>query len=154
MSGTKKKRSSKKKLPEEITLEMLPKYVYYNCEDIHNEEKTTKREFFRVDHPKLDKCWSSTKSCKVSIMDKLAQATKVLDDLENDIYPIKTTPALPKYISLVTMREKPHLVFEKREEDKRMCLKMVLPKDYDLHVQLELFNEKIKVKYENYVLNW
>jgi len=154
MIGTKKKRFSKKIIPEGITPEMLPKYVYYNCEEICNEKKTTKREFFRVEHPKLDKSWSTTKSFKVSIIDKLAQATKVVEDLENDIYPTKTTPTLPKYVSLVTMREKPHLVFEKREEDKRLSLKMILPKDYDLHVQLEIFNEKIKGKYEKYVSIW
>lgn len=153
MIGTNKKRFSKKIIPEGITPEMLPKYVYYNCEEIFNEKTTTKREFFRVEHPKLDKSWSTTKSFKVSIIDKLAQATKVVEDLENDIYPTKTTQTLPKYVSLVTMREKPHLVFEKREEDKRLSLKMILPKDYDLHVQLEILNEKIKTKYENYVLN-
>lgn len=153
ISGTNKKRFSKKIIPEGITPEMLPKYVYYNCEEICNEKKTTKREFFRVEHPKLDKSWSTTKSFKVSIIDKLAQATKVVEDLENDIYPTKTTPTLPKYVSLVTTREKPHLVFEKREEDKRLSLKMILPKDYDLHVQIEILNEKIKAKYENYLLN-
>ena len=90
----------------------------------------------------------------MSIIDKLAQATKVVEDLENDIYPTKTTPTLPKYVSLVTMREKPHLVFEKREQDKRLSLKMILPKDYDLHVQIEILNEKIKGKYEKYVSIW
>ena len=154
MIGTKKKRFSKKIIPEGISLEILPKYVYYNSEELYNKDNTKKREFFRVEHPKLDKSWSTTKSFKVSIIDKLAQATKVVEDLENNIYPTKTTPTLPKYVSLVTMREKPHLVFEKREEDKRLSLKMILPKDYDLHVQLEIFNEKIKGKYEKYVSIW
>ena len=154
MIGTKKKRFSKKNIHEGISLEILPKYVYYNSEELYNKDNTKKREFFRVEHPKLDKSWSTTKSFKVSIIDKLAQATKVVEDLENDIYPTKTTPTLPKYVSLVTMREKPHLVFEKREEDKRLSLKMILPKDYDLHVQLEIFNEKIKGKYEKYVSIW
>ena len=113
ISGTNKKRFSKKIIPEGITPEMLPKYVYYNCEEICNEKKTTKREFFRVEHPKLDKSWSTTKSFKVSIIDKLSQATKVVVDLENDIYPTKTTPTLPKYVSLVTTREKPHFYLKK-----------------------------------------
>ena len=127
---------------------MLPKYVYYNCEEICNEKTTTKREFFRVEHQKLDKSWSTTKSFKVSIIDKLAQATKVVEDLENDIYPTKTTPTLPKYVSLVTMREKPHLVFEKRIDGKRLNVKMVLPEEYDLHEQVNILNEKVKAKYE------
>ena len=39
--------------------------------------------------------------------------------LENDIYPDKNEQILPKYVSLVVMREKQHLVFEKREEKLR-----------------------------------
>lgn len=39
---------------------------------------------------------------------------KIVDDLENDIYPNKDTPTLPKYVSLIVMRDKPHLVFEKK----------------------------------------
>ena len=115
----------------------------------YNKEKTKEREFFRVEHPKLDKPWATTQSEKVSILEKLAQANKVVDDLENDIYPEKSEPTLPKYVSLVVTREKPHLVYEKRIVDgKRLNIKMVLSKEYDLHDQLVILNEKIKEKYE------
>ena len=43
---------------------------------------------------------------------------KVVDDLDNNIYPEKEEVQLPKYVSLVNMRGKPHLVFEKKVEDK------------------------------------
>ena len=146
--GTQRERSSKKDLPDGITYEMFKKYVYYNRE-FYNKEKTKEREFFRVEHPKLDKPWATTKSEKVSILEKLAQANKVVDDLENDIYPEKGEPTLPKYVSLVVTREKPHLVYEKRIVDgKRLNIKMVLPEEYDLHDQLVILNEKIKEKYE------
>jgi hypothetical protein len=146
--GTQRERSSKKDLPDGITYEMFKKYVYYNRE-FYNKEKTKEREFFRVEHPKLDKPWATTKSEKVSILEKLAQANKVVDDLENDIYPEKGEPTLPKYVSLVVTREKPHLVYEKRIVDgKRLNVKMVLPEEYDLHDQLAILNEKIKEKYE------
>ena len=146
--GTQRERSSKKDLPDGITYEMFKKYVYYNRE-FYNKEKTKEREFFRVEHPKLDKPWATTKSEKVSILEKLAQANKVVDDLENDIYPEKGEPTLPKYVSLVVTREKPHLVYEKRIVDgKRLNVKMVLPEEYDLHDQLAILNEKIKDKYE------
>ena len=56
---------------------------------------------------------------------------------------------LPKYVSLIVMRNKPHLVFEKRIHDKRLNLKMILPEEYDLEEQLEKFNQKIKEKYES-----
>ena len=148
LPGTQRERSSKKDLPDGITYEMFKKYVYYNRE-FYNKEKTKEREFFRVEHPKLDKPWATTKSEKVSILEKLAQANKVVDDLENDIYPEKSEPTLPKYVSLVVTREKPHLVYEKRIVDgKRLNIKMVLPEEYDLHDQLVILNEKIKEKYE------
>ena len=148
LPGTQRERSSKKDLPDGITYEMFKKYVYYNRE-FYNKEKTKEREFFRVEHPKLDKPWATTKSEKVSILEKLAQANKVVDDLENDIYPEKGEPTLPKYVSLVVTREKPHLVYEKRIVDgKRLNIKMVLPEEYDLHDQLAILNEKIKEKYE------
>ena len=126
---------------------MLKKYVYYNCE-FYNKEKTKERCFFRVEHPKLDKIWIGTKSNKVSIQEKLAQANKVVDDLENDIYPVKKEINLPKYVSLIVSRDKPHLVFEKRVDGKRLGLKMVLPEEYDLEEQLCSLNDKIKEKYE------
>ena len=148
LEGSKKKRFSKKDLPEGITEDMLKKYIYYNREYI-NKEKSKERDFFRVEHPKLDKSWSTSKSNKVTIQEKLAQANKVIDDLEKDIYPEKNEPILPKYISLIIMREKPHLVFEKRVDGKRLNIKMVLPSVYDLQEQLEFLNDKIKIKYEN-----
>jgi hypothetical protein len=148
LEETKKKRFSKKDLPEGITEDMLKKYIYYNREYI-NKEKSKERDFFRVEHPKLDKSWTTSKSNKVTIQEKLAQANKVIDDLEKDIYPEKNEPILPKYISLIIMREKPHLVFEKRVDGKRLNIKMVLPSVYDLQEQLEFLNDKIKIKYEN-----
>jgi hypothetical protein len=148
--GTKRERKkSAKDLPEGITQEMMKKYVVYYHEWL-DKEHTKKREFFKVEkHPKLDKIWITTKSEKVSIQDKLEQANKVVDDLENDIYPVKKEAQLPKYVSLVNMRDKQHLVFEKRVDDKRLNLKMVLPDEYDLQEQLEILNEKIKEKYDN-----
>jgi hypothetical protein len=145
--GTKRERSSKKDLPHGISYEMFKKYVYYNRE-FYDKEKTKEREFFRVEHPKLDKPWTTSKSEKVSIQEKLNQANKVVSDLENDIYPEKNAPLLPKYVSLIVARNKPHLVFEKRIAGKRLNVKMVLPEEYDLEEQLIILNEKIKEKYE------
>ena len=84
---------------------------------------------------------------KVSIQEKLVQANKVATDLDNDIYPEKIEHTLPKYVSLIVARNKPHLIFEKRHEDKRLNVKMVLPDEYDLHHQLCILNDKIKEKY-------
>lgn len=152
LPGTLRERSSKKDLPDGISYEMFKKYVYYNRE-FYDKEKTKEREFFRVEHPKLDKPWATTKSEKVSILEKLLQANKVVDDLENDIYPEKSEATLPKYVSLIVTRDKPHLVYEKRIVDgKRLNIKMVLPKDYDLQDQIAILNEKIKEKYEGEII--
>lgn len=146
--GTKRERkTSAKDLPEGITQDMLKKYVVYYQEWLDTEH-TKQREFFKVEkHPKLDKPWATTKSNNVSIQEKLAHTNKVVDDLENDIYPNKDAPTLPKYVSLIVMREKPHLVFEKRNDGKRLNFKMVLPEEYDLDEQISLFKVKIREKY-------
>jgi hypothetical protein len=148
--GTKRERKhNAKELPEGITHNMMRKYVVY-YEDYADKEKKRIRQYFKIEkHPKLDKIWIGCKSNKILIQEKLAQANKVVDDLENDIYPEKSEPTLPKYVSLVVTRGKPHLVYEKRIVDgKRLNIKMVLPEEYDLHDQLVILNEKIKEKYE------
>jgi hypothetical protein len=147
--GTKRERKyNAQELPEGITQNMMKKYVIYYNEWL-NKEHTKKREFFKIEkHPKLDKPWSTTKSNKVTIQEKLNQANKVAEDLDNDIYPEKDDAKLPKYVSLIIAREKPHLVFEKRMDGKRLGLKMVLPEEYDLQEQLEKLNEKVKEKYD------
>jgi hypothetical protein len=146
--GTKRERKhNAKDLPEGITQDMMKKYVVYYHEWL-DKEHTKQREFFKIEkHPKLDKPWCTTKSEKVSIQEKLNLANKVVEDLDNNIYPVKNEITLPKYVSLVINREKPHLVFEKRIDEKRLGIKMVLPEDYDLQEQLEKLNEKIKDKY-------
>jgi hypothetical protein len=152
-SGTKRARkTSAKDLPEGITQEMMARYVCYYHEFL-NPEETRSREYFKIEkHPKLDKIWIGTKSNKVSIQEKLLQVNKVVVDLECDIYPEKQKIGLPKYISLVTIREKPHLVYDQKTNDGRMCIKMVLPEEYDLHSQLEILNDKIKEKYKDHVI--
>jgi len=147
--GTKRERKhNAKELPNGITQDMMKKYVVYYQEWL-DKEHTKEREFFKIEkHPKLDKPWTTTKSNKVTIFEKLAQANKVIDDLENNIYPVKNETELPKYVSFITTRNKPHLVFEKRIDNKRLNLKMVLPEKYDLHEQLIILNDKIKEKYE------
>jgi hypothetical protein len=88
--GTKRARSKNaKKLPEGITDDMVEKYVVYYHEWL-NPEETKYREFFKVEsHPKLGKLWVGTKSNKVTALEKLMAANKIVQDLKNDIYPVK-----------------------------------------------------------------
>ena len=89
--GTKRARKhNAKQLPEGITQDMMGKYVNYYHEFI-DKEKTKSREFFKIEkHPKLDKIWIGSKSNKIPILVKLAAVNKVVNDLEHDIFPIKT----------------------------------------------------------------
>jgi hypothetical protein len=90
ISGTdiNNKRERKKnaiQLPDGITQKMLYKYVVY-YKECYNRDKQLYREFFRVEkHPKLLKSWTTSKSNKVSILEKLKQANKVVIDLDNKI---------------------------------------------------------------------
>lgn len=90
-TGTKRARkSSAKPLPEGITQDMMGKYVCY-YEEVVGKNKDKTRSFFKIEtHPKLEKIWVGTKSNKIPILEKLTTINKVVDDLENDIYPITT----------------------------------------------------------------
>lgn len=151
--GTKRERkSSARELPDGLTQQMMMKFVVY-YKECYNKEKKLYREFFKVEkHPKIDKPWMSSKSNKISLLEKLASANKVVTDLENDVYPLDNSDtALPTYITLKQERNKPHLVFDKKSvgtEEKRLNLRMVLPDNYRLEEQLILFREKIKEKYD------
>lgn len=150
MRDTKRERKyNAKPLPEGITQNMMKKYVNYYHEWL-DKEHTKEREFFKVEkHPKLDKPWITSKSNKISILEKLKSANKIVDDLEKDIYPTTNDSILPKYIYIKIERDKPHLIFEKKNENsKRLNLRMVLPDDYNLLEQLHIFKEKIKTKYD------
>jgi hypothetical protein len=150
MKGTKRARKSNAKpLPEGITQDMMGKYVNYYHELV-GKDKTKYREFFKIEkHPKLTKIWIGTKSNKIPILEKLKSANKIVDDLEKDIFPTTNDSILPKYITIKIERDKPHLIFEKRNENsKRLNLRMVLPDDYNLSEQLHIFKEKIKTKYD------
>jgi len=150
--GTKRERKhSARALPAGITQDMMKKYVVYYHEWL-NKEHTRSREFFKVEkHPKLEKPWMTSKSEKVSLLQKLEAANKVVSDLEKGIFPEDTAPAavLPKYLSLVVVREKPHLVYERRRPDTgvREGLRMVLPPNYTIEDEIVKMKEKVEAKY-------
>jgi len=82
-------------LPDELKNCILPKYVYY-CTEIMNKGKPTEyvRDFFRIEkHPNLNKkCWSSTKSIKMFIIDKLILTKNHLKELDNQNNNLIDTP--------------------------------------------------------------
>ena len=128
---------------------MLKKYVVYYFEWL-DKEHTRSREFFKVEkHPKLEKPWMTSKSEKVSLLQKLEAANDVVSNLEKGIYPEDTAPAsvLPKYLSLIVVREKPHMVYERRHDGVREGLRMVLPQNYTIEDEIVKMKEKVEAKY-------
>jgi hypothetical protein len=124
---------------------MLKKYVVY-YKECYNKEKDLWREFFKVEkHPKLDKPWIGSKSEKISIKDKLNEANKIVEDLDNDTYE-KKERKLPTYYNF--NKAKTHLIYDRKLDDgKRENLKMKLPENYNLEEQLTLIQTKVREKY-------
>lgn len=84
------RQSNARPLPEGITQDMLRKYVVFYSR-LHNKETGVRREYFVVErHPLLDdKRWESSKSAKLTMLEKLEQANKVVEDLDKGILPEK-----------------------------------------------------------------
>ena len=145
--GTKRERKhSARALPDGITQDMMKKFVVYYFEYL-DKENTRSREFFKVEkHPKLEKPWMTSKSEKVSLLQKLEAANKVVSDLEKGVFPEDTAPAavLPKYFSLVVVREKPHIVYERRHDGSRVSLRMILPANYVLDDEIVIARKEEK----------
>jgi hypothetical protein len=146
-NGTKKKRQKNaRELPEGIYQDMLKKYVVY-YDECYNREKDLWREFFKIEsHPKLDKPIMSSKSNKVSIHDKLKWINQKVDELNNGTYKKEEKP-LPQYYRICITRNKPHLIYERRMDNKRYNLRMKLEYDYEINDVLEKFNKNLYEKY-------
>lgn len=140
------RKKTAKPLPEEITQDMIPKYVYY-CKECYNKEKQLFREFFRIEkHPKQKKTISSSKSSKLTILEKLEKIKEKLYNLDNNIV---VKRELPPYYTIQNFRNAPHLTFDRRIHNKRYNLKMKMKENKSLTEELERFNEKLKKKYPN-----
>lgn len=76
------RKHSAQSLPKGLEHHMMKKYVVYYREWI-DRQHTREREYFKIEkHPDLKKVWTSSKSSKITIFDKLAAANKIIDDLE------------------------------------------------------------------------
>ena len=174
LKGTKRGRKhNARPLPDGITQDMLKKYVVYYRE-CYNKEKNLYREFFKIEkNPNLDKVWCTSKSGKLTLMDKLKQANDVAEHIEKHgsieemiVLPsgtphLKLKMSLPKYVSYQTMRNKPYLVFEKRIQNmetnkkQRICLKHAMDEsvvdnndEKTIQEELSMLNDKVKEKYK------
>ena len=109
-------------LPLGITQSMMKKYVVYYREMMKLKNgREQQREYFKVEsHPKLAKPWVSSKSIKISLMEKLEHANQVVADLENvndgevndgDTICKRWSKYIPKYTMIRVIRETPTVIF-------------------------------------------
>ena len=76
------RKHSAQSLPKGLEHHMMKKYVVYYREWI-DRQHSREREYFKIEkHPDLKKGWTSSKSSKITIFDKLAAVNKIIDDLE------------------------------------------------------------------------
>jgi len=80
------RKQSARVLPPGITQSMMKKYVVYYREMTYNKDgKPQPREYFKVEsHPRLNKPWTSSKSTKISLIEKLNDANQIVTDLEEN----------------------------------------------------------------------
>ena len=159
------------KLPEDLNQHMLPKYVGY-YKECYNIEKKLYREFFKIEkHPNMvkHKVYVSSKSNKITLLEKLEQIKKILLDLDNlekdesisdtlEQNKIQTNTlekddsekvTLPKYISLKNHKDnsKYYLVYDKKTNVNRNTLKLTYAKSEPLLSNLNDFLSKIENKF-------
>lgn len=156
--GKRARKYNAQELPPDLKNVVMPKYVYYCCETM-NKGKPNEyvREFFRIEkHPNLNKkMWSSSKSIKRSILDKLVETKQYLNLLDNP----KTmaiakeldsrTFKLPQYVSLSHKDGKAQLTYDRRADNKRYNMKSTI-KQFDetkLEEYVSGFLEKVGAKY-------
>ena len=162
------RKSNAVKLPEAINESMIPKYVVY-YKECYNREKKYYREFFKIEkHPKITnkKVYTSSKSNKINILEKLEQIKKILYNIENDELPLnqieenenendneledemKNIILLPKYITFKKdNNDKSYLIYDKKIGTSRQTLRALCDKNKTLRENLNIFIEKIKEKF-------
>jgi len=150
-----KRRKDACDLPNGINV--LPKYIEYRKE-IYDKENNTQREFFLVNHHTLEKIWETTKSNKVSILDKLKHAKAKLELIEKKITEEQFKEIigedekmdLPIGISL-KLKDKYQYVFDLRNGEMRYNAKMILHST-DVQKELDKFIDLvINNKYPNLI---
>ncbi len=145
------------KLPSTLADLNIPKYInYYN--ECYNNEKKLYREYFKIEkHPyqEKNKTYISSKSNKISIIEKLDQIKKILNELDaNDALNANDATntnivKLPKYISIknhIVDSNKFYFVYDKKGAS-RCTLQVLYNKSEPLTQCLNNFLETINNKF-------
>tara|TARA_Y100000741_G_C18259331_1_gene560058 strand:+ start:1690 stop:2205 length:516 start_codon:yes stop_codon:yes gene_type:complete len=152
------RKSTAVKLPSEITETMIPKYVVY-YKECYNREKMLFREFFKIEkHPKIatNRVYTSSKSNKINILDKLKQIKEILKNIEDEneeegIVQEKVEKiTLPKYISIKKHEkdsDRYYFIYDKKIGEVRETYKALCSNKLPISQNLEQFVKKIKEKF-------
>jgi hypothetical protein len=84
-TGKRNRKHNARPLPDGIEQKNMPKYVVYYVEFEKDKDgnKVMRRDFFRIEkHPKLEKSWATTKSKKVTALEKLNEAKQKILELD------------------------------------------------------------------------
>jgi hypothetical protein len=144
------RRSDACDLPDGISQNDIPKYVIYGKEIINKDTDDFREYFYISNHPKLDKSWTTSKSNKINIIEKLNIAKLKIQELNEEITSEEFNKCvnnenkidLPNYITLV----KNALIFDRRHDDKRYNFKSIL-KSENIQNELNIFIDNINKKY-------
>ncbi len=155
------------KLPVDIDESMIPKYVVYYRE-CYNKQQQLYREFFKIEkHPNqtTKKVYTSSKSNKITIKEKLQQIKDLLNKIEENAFNEtieeivedeklndKKAISLPKYISLKTIEndKKYYLLYDKKIlNSPRQTCKMICDENLSFSQNLQNFLIKIDNRYNN-----
>ena len=141
-------------LPESIKQEDIPKHIVYRKEILDKDTGKFREYFYTCNHPNFSDNWSSSKSQKINIKEKLKQAKLKIQEIEglittkqyNKELGINNKITFPKYIRLINNKDKNQLCFDARIDNKRYNLKSVCKTD-NIEEEIDKFIILINKKY-------
>ena len=143
-------------LPPGITHNMMKKFVVYYREMVYLKNgKQIPREYFKVEsHPKLIKPWVTSKSAKVSLLEKLNDANEYVMNLSANTSTSTSATELPKYTMLRVVRDTPtatilSLVYDRKDKLNgfRWTCSHTFSSPTTTAVALEHLQDKLREKY-------
>ena len=143
-------------LPEGIKQEDIPKHIVYRKEILDKNTGKFREYFYICNHPNFSDNWSSSKSQKINIKEKLKQAKLKIQEIEglittkqyNKEAGLNNKITFPKYIRLINDNNKKQLCFDARIDNKRYNLKSVCKTD-NIEEEIDKFIILVNKKYIN-----
>jgi len=141
-------------LPEGIKQEDIPKHIVYRKEILDKDTGKFREYFYICNHPNFSDNWSSSKSQKINIKEKLKQAKLKIQEIEglittkqyNKEAGLNNKITFPKYIRLINDNNKKQLCFDARIDNKRYNMKSVCKTD-NIEEEIDKFIILVNKKY-------